>query len=239
MAAAGSSSAVSVSSSCNVTKVEEVVVCETSNIAVNADVSCGLSAVSSACGAAAAVTVSEPAQVVMNVTRSADTTEEESLSPLDVTDFLATTHTATIIKTATAPPAKLPPVPAPAPAAATIPVPIPQAPLPPPLPPQGSAPSSSGSAASVDAQSAKPRWRRFDPSELYSEEHFHVSRIQLDGPPFYHRKYWDTVVMPRLRQFRDAVAVMRSDDSLRYAYLMSPPEAKMLMLQNLCPYFDI
>jgi hypothetical protein len=84
---------------------------------------------------------------------------------------------------------------------------------------------------------AKPR--KPDPTALHSEEDFQVNRIMLDGPPFYHRKYWDTVVMPRLRMFRDAVYAMRCDDALRYAYLMSSPEAKLQMLQNLCPYIDI
>lgn len=92
--------------------------------------------------------------------------------------------------------------------------------------------------APATATAAPVRARRYDPTELYSEEAFHVSRIHLDGPPFYHRRYWDTVVMPRLRVFRDAVAVMRCDDALRYAYLMSTPEAKLQILQNLCPYFD-
>jgi len=84
---------------------------------------------------------------------------------------------------------------------------------------------------------SKPR--RHDPSVLYSDEEFQVNRIQLDGPPYYHRKYWDNVVMPRLRLFRDAVAVMRNDDSVRYAYLMSGPEEKVKMLQTFCPYFDV
>jgi hypothetical protein len=84
---------------------------------------------------------------------------------------------------------------------------------------------------------AKPR--KPDPTALHSEEDFQVNRIMLDGPPFYHRKYWDTVVMPRLRMFRDSVYAMRCDDALRYAYLMSSPEAKLQMLQNLCPYIDI
>jgi len=85
----------------------------------------------------------------------------------------------------------------------------------------------------------KPKPRRHDPSIMYGDEEFQVNRIQLDGPPYYHRKYWDNVVMPRLRLFRDAVAVFRSDDSIRYAYLMSGPEEKLKMLQNFCPYFEV
>lgn len=85
----------------------------------------------------------------------------------------------------------------------------------------------------------KPKVKKQDPTLLYGEEDYQVNRIHLDGPPYHHRKYWDNVVMPRLRLFRDAVAVMRSDDSLRYAYLMSGPEEKVKILQNLCPYIDV
>lgn len=88
-------------------------------------------------------------------------------------------------------------------------------------------------------QTRPSRPRRTDATTLYAEEDFQVNRVMLDGPPFYHRKYWDIVVMPRLRTFRDAVYTMRCDDALRYAYLMSTTEAKLQMLQNLCPYFDL
>lgn len=98
---------------------------------------------------------------------------------------------------------------------------------------------STTSTTTSTSYTQKPKAKKNDPTMLYGEEDFQVNRIHLDGPPYHHRKYWENVIMPRLRLFRDAVAVLRSDDSLRYAYLMSAPEEKVKILQNLCPYIDL
>mmetsp|Transcript_15999 Transcript_15999/g.26953 ORF Transcript_15999/g.26953 Transcript_15999/m.26953 type:complete len:508 (-) Transcript_15999:135-1658(-) len=77
-----------------------------------------------------------------------------------------------------------------------------------------------------------------DPSCVYNENsgRFRISRIPLHGAPCFHKRYWDTVVLPRLRLFRDAVVAVRSDDELRYAFLLATPEKKTQILQKLCPY---
>ncbi|KAJ1396710.1 hypothetical protein B484DRAFT_425146 [Ochromonadaceae sp. CCMP2298] len=80
-----------------------------------------------------------------------------------------------------------------------------------------------------------------DKFTLYSADDgsLRVSRIYLEGAPYYHRRYWDTVIMPRLRVFRDAVVAVREDDGLRYRFLLAGRDEKLQLLQQLCPYYDI
>ena len=68
---------------------------------------------------------------------------------------------------------------------------------------------------------------------------FQVTRITLDGPPYYHRRYWDTVILPRLRIFREAIYEMRCNDLLRYAYLQHSCDDKMRLLQSLIPFLEL
>lgn len=68
---------------------------------------------------------------------------------------------------------------------------------------------------------------------------FQVTRITLDGPPYYHRRYWDAVILPRLRTFREAIYEMRSNDLLRYAYLQHTYDDKMRLLQSLIPFLEL
>lgn len=75
-------------------------------------------------------------------------------------------------------------------------------------------------------------------NEIHYDDTFSISRVSLDGPPYYHRKHWDEVILPRLRSFHDAVLTMRKDDGLRYSYLLATPDEKRSMLYKLCPYFD-
>jgi hypothetical protein len=94
--------------------------------------------------------------------------------------------------------------------------------------------------AAEKVEQPSTKWSKPDPNVLYCDEDrtFHISRIYLDGPPYFHRKYWDSVIIPRLHVFSNAVTTMRSDDSMRYTYIMSSYEEKMKILQNLCPYLD-
>lgn len=75
-------------------------------------------------------------------------------------------------------------------------------------------------------------------NEIHYDDTYSISRVTLDGPPYYHRKHWDEVILPRLRSFHDAVLTMRRDDGLRYSYLLGTPEEKRSILYKLCPFYD-
>lgn len=80
---------------------------------------------------------------------------------------------------------------------------------------------------------------RAHPVVLEDAPSFQVTRITLDGPPYYHRRYWDTVILPRLRTFREAIYEMRSNDLLRYTYLQHSCDDKMRLLQSLIPFLEL
>lgn len=74
-------------------------------------------------------------------------------------------------------------------------------------------------------------------TEEAEEEQFHISRITLNDTPYYHQHHWETVIMPRLHVFRDAIVSMRQDDDLRARYLCGEEEEKKYLIFELCPYF--
>ena len=76
-------------------------------------------------------------------------------------------------------------------------------------------------------------------ASLEDTQSFQVTRITLDGPPYYHRRYWDSVILPRLRIFRDAVYEARSNDLWRYSYLQQSCNGNMRLLQALLPYLEL
>lgn len=69
------------------------------------------------------------------------------------------------------------------------------------------------------------------------EKDFLITRIYLDGPPYYHRHHWETVIIPRLHVFRDAILTVRKDDDLRKSFLLSEEEQRLHLIYSLCPYF--
>ena len=50
---------------------------------------------------------------------------------------------------------------------------------------------------------------------------FTVSRVSLDDPLLQHRSSWNTIIVPRLRSFVDAVYRIRRSDDLRYRLLVA------------------
>lgn len=72
----------------------------------------------------------------------------------------------------------------------------------------------------------------------YYSPTFSITRIAIDGPPYFHRYHWDTVILPRLHIIKDAIMTLRSDDDLRYSFLLSSDEEKLLLIQHLCPYLS-
>jgi hypothetical protein len=67
-------------------------------------------------------------------------------------------------------------------------------------------------------------------------DNFQITRIALNGPPYHHAQHWDTVIIPRLIVFRDAIMLVRKDDALRRQFLMSEPEQQLALIRQLCPY---
>jgi hypothetical protein len=72
--------------------------------------------------------------------------------------------------------------------------------------------------------------------EVTSSADFLICRVQLNGPPYYHKHHWDTVIIPRLHVFNDMIALLRKDDTLRYSYLLASEEEKLGIVASLCPY---
>lgn len=65
---------------------------------------------------------------------------------------------------------------------------------------------------------------------------FLISRVTLNAAPYYHQFHWETVIVPRLHVFRDALMVLRKNDDLRSCYLLATDDAKIAMIHHLCPY---
>jgi hypothetical protein len=68
------------------------------------------------------------------------------------------------------------------------------------------------------------------------ERDYLISRVALNAPPYYHQYYWETVIIPRIHIFRDAVMAVRIDDDMRSCYLLSSSEDRKVILYGLCPY---
>jgi hypothetical protein len=73
-------------------------------------------------------------------------------------------------------------------------------------------------------------------STLVAAADFTITRVYLDGPPYHHHYHWDTVILPRLHVFNDAIHLLRQDDSLRHAFLLANENDKLSIISNLCPY---
>jgi hypothetical protein len=71
----------------------------------------------------------------------------------------------------------------------------------------------------------------------YSSSNYSITRIALQGPPYYHHYHWDTVILPRLHIFKDAIMTLRKDDDLRYSFLLGEEEDRLSIIYHLCPYF--
>jgi len=71
-----------------------------------------------------------------------------------------------------------------------------------------------------------------------------VTRVSLDDPIMQHRKHWTETILPRLRQFVEAVYQIRSDDDKRYRLLQSVSDSTGTMeeawqiLFYECPYLQ-
>jgi hypothetical protein len=72
----------------------------------------------------------------------------------------------------------------------------------------------------------------------YSSSNYSIIRIALQGPPYYHQYHWDTVILPRLHIFKDAIMTLRKDDDLRYSFLLGEEPERRSIIYHLCPYFD-
>lgn len=67
---------------------------------------------------------------------------------------------------------------------------------------------------------------------------FHVHRLSRYGPPYFHNDNWFNVVLPRLHLFYETIMKLRTDDGMRYQWLISSDSEKYIMLQSHCAYFD-
>ena len=56
------------------------------------------------------------------------------------------------------------------------------------------------------------------------------------GPPLFHGDNWNSVILPKLKQFAKGIYEMRSDDAIRYAYLLGNNVDKKTLLYRLIPY---
>jgi hypothetical protein len=70
-----------------------------------------------------------------------------------------------------------------------------------------------------------------------SESNFKVSRVTLNAPPYYHQFHWDTVIIPRLHVFSDAIIAVRKNDDIRASYLLAEDDVRLAFIHHLCPYF--
>ena len=76
-------------------------------------------------------------------------------------------------------------------------------------------------------------------SSSLSTNNFLICRVELDGPPYYHKHHWDTVIIPRLHVFNDMIILFRKDDSLRYSFLLASENEKLAIIASLCPYVSL
>ena len=77
-----------------------------------------------------------------------------------------------------------------------------------------------------------------NPVHSYRSPTFSISRIALQGAPYFHQYHWDTVLLPRLHIFKDAILSLRKDDDLRFSFLLGTEEERLLLIHHLCPYFQ-
>lgn len=71
-----------------------------------------------------------------------------------------------------------------------------------------------------------------------SQPSYKISRISLNAPPYYHQFHWDTVIVPRLHVFRDAILAVRNNDDIRASFLLSEDDVRLALIHHLCPYFS-
>ena len=69
-----------------------------------------------------------------------------------------------------------------------------------------------------------------------------VNRISLEDPLHHHRHNWETVVLPRLRSWVDAIYAIRSNDDKRYQLLMATASEQLdvawKILFRECPWLE-
>jgi hypothetical protein len=70
-------------------------------------------------------------------------------------------------------------------------------------------------------------------------DHIHIHRIDFTRDIHNHCHHFFRDIIPRLRQFVQAVYKMRQDDMLRYRWLLGTDEVKTDILLELCPFLDV
>lgn len=74
------------------------------------------------------------------------------------------------------------------------------------------------------------------PTRPLSNAEFKISRVTLNSAPYFHQFHWETVIIPRLHVFRDAVVAVRKNDDMRVSFLLAEEETRLALIQHLCPY---
>ena len=51
-----------------------------------------------------------------------------------------------------------------------------------------------------------------------------------------HKDYWIDNILPKLITFHEAITRFREDDNLRYRWLVSSEDEKIVIVDTLCPH---
>lgn len=95
---------------------------------------------------------------------------------------------------------------------------------------QNSCTSSQIVSNATSREEINPKRRHIEQSD------FAIHRITLHTPPYHHYEHFKKIILPNMCCFQRAVCTMRSDDMLRYHFLLGSESEKMEIIRKLCPH---
>eukprot|EP01033_Poteriospumella_lacustris_P009833 gene9833-7038_t len=96
--------------------------------------------------------------------------------------------------------------------------------------------NSSSEASVVVSHQQRVLTSSSGPTKPLPNAEFKISRVTLNAAPYFHQFHWETVIIPRLHVFRDAVIAVRKNDDMRVSFLLAEEDTRLALIQHLCPY---